>query len=116
MRIWRGNELPGGPCSEGVIETAKPEGNATLKFLADALVSTNRFDGSTATEATALGVDCERLKQCVHASTGRSKATSLSDKSEDSSIGEASAAASALRPEPASASSSASSIFIRGMS
>ena len=116
MRIWRGKELPGGPCSEGMIGTAKPEVNATLKFAGDALASTNRFDGSTAAEGT--GIDCEWLKQCVHASTGRSKATSLFDNSEESSIREASAvaSASALRSEPASASIGASSIVIGGMS
>ncbi len=49
MRTWRGNDAPGGPCSKGVIEIENAEGRATSKNAAEALVSINRFDGSSQT-------------------------------------------------------------------
>src|SRR6266550_3134803 len=74
MRRWRGNKLPGGPCSEGMMGTGKAKGSATAKFAGGALVSTNRFDGSAATIVAVPDVGCEWIQQCGHDSMGRSKA------------------------------------------
>lgn len=49
IRTWRGNELPGGPCSNGTMGTVNVEGNASTKLVGGALVPTNRLDESTAT-------------------------------------------------------------------
>lgn len=48
MRTWRGTDAPGGPCSKGVIEIENAEGRAASKDADAALLSINRFDGSTA--------------------------------------------------------------------
>src|SRR6266545_3754421 len=116
MRTWRGNELPGGPCSGGVMVAAKPEGKASAKFAGGASVSTNRFDGSTATEATAPDVGCEWLQQCAHASIGRSKAISLLNDSVRFCGVLLVGIASAWTSESASGSISISSIVIPAIS
>src|SRR6266436_1141298 len=74
MRTWRGSDSPGGPCSKGVIEIEKAEDRATSKPAGGALVSINCFDGSTAITVAGPDAGWEWVKQCVHASTGRSKA------------------------------------------
>src|SRR5258707_856225 len=74
MSTWRGIDSPGGPCSKGVIEIEEAEDRATLKHAGGALVSINRFDGSIAITLAVPDAGWEWIKQCVHASMGRSRA------------------------------------------
>ena len=59
MRTWRGTDAPGGPCSKGVIEIENAEDGKTSQNAATALVSINRFDGSTAITVAVPEAVCE---------------------------------------------------------
>jgi len=53
----------------------KVKGNATAKFAGDALVLSNRLDGSPATIVAVPDAGCECIQQCGHGPMGTSKAT-----------------------------------------
>src|SRR5436190_11008333 len=86
MRMWRGNELPGGLCSKGSIAIGFGKRRAIVAAVDGARASTDRGDGSTAPSVPVPEDGCECIQQCPHGSVGRSKAVGSTDDSDSTTI------------------------------